>query len=51
MNGCEKCIVSHEQVVTEQGITEDQVQDVIRIAATIYATSVSLEIGDACRQS
>ena len=49
INGCEKCIVSHEQVVIEHGITEDQVHDVVRIAATIYATAVSLEIGDACR--
>jgi alkyl hydroperoxide reductase subunit D len=46
INACEKCICSHEQVVIEHGITEDQVNDVIRIAATIYAASVALRIGE-----
>lgn len=44
INGCELCIKSHEQVVTSGGLTEDQVHDAVRVAATIHAASVSLEI-------
>jgi lipoyl-dependent peroxiredoxin subunit D len=51
INGCEKCICSHEQVVIDNGVSEDQVHDVIRIAATIYAASVSLGIGELSGQS
>ena len=44
INGCESCIQSHEKVVVEKGITEDQVHDAIRIAATIAAAAVALEL-------
>jgi lipoyl-dependent peroxiredoxin subunit D len=44
INGCEACVRSHEQVVTEGGVSEDQVHDAIRIAATIQAAAVSLEM-------
>lgn len=46
INGCEMCIRSHEQVVIDGGLSEDQVHEAIRIAATIQATAVSLEIAD-----
>lgn len=46
INGCEMCIRSHEQVVIDGGLTEDQVHDAVRVAATIQAAAVSLEIGD-----
>jgi lipoyl-dependent peroxiredoxin subunit D len=45
INACESCIRSHEQVVLAGGLTEDHVHDAIRIAATIHATAVSLELG------
>ncbi len=45
INGCEMCVRSHEQVVVNGGLTEDQVHDAVRIAATIQAAAVSLEIG------
>jgi alkyl hydroperoxide reductase subunit D len=45
INGCEACVRSHEKVVVEGGLTEDQVHDAVRIAATIEAAAVSLEIG------
>jgi alkyl hydroperoxide reductase subunit D len=38
------CIRSHEEVVTAGGVSEDQVHDAVRIAATIQAAAVSLEI-------
>ena len=44
INGCEVCVRSHEQVVTAGGVSEDQVHDAVRIAATIQAAAVSLEM-------
>ncbi len=44
INGCESCIRSHEQVVIAGGITEDGVNDAIRIAATLQAAALALEL-------
>ena len=44
INGCEMCIRSHEQVVLEGGLTEEQVHDAVRIAATVSAAALSLEL-------
>jgi alkyl hydroperoxide reductase subunit D len=44
INGCETCVRAHEQVVTAGGLSEDHVHDAVRIAATIQATAVSLEM-------
>jgi len=44
INGCESCIRSHERVVIEGGLTEDQVNDAIRIAATFHGVAVALEM-------
>jgi len=44
INGCEVCIHSHEEVVTAGGVSEDQVHDAVRIAASIQAAAVSLEM-------
>jgi alkyl hydroperoxide reductase subunit D len=44
INGCEVCLRSHEQVVINGGLTEDQVHDAVRIAATIQAAAVALEM-------
>jgi len=46
INGCETCIRSHERVVVEGGLSEDQVHDAIRVAATLQATAIALEIGN-----
>jgi lipoyl-dependent peroxiredoxin subunit D len=43
INGCETCVQSHERVVLEGGISEDQVHDAIRIASVIHAAAVGLE--------
>ncbi|MBX7192286.1 MAG: carboxymuconolactone decarboxylase family protein [Sandaracinaceae bacterium] len=40
VNGCESCVQSHESVVTAHGLTEQEVHDAIRIAATVHAVSV-----------
>ncbi len=44
INGCESCIASHEHVVIEGGMTEDQVNDAVRIAATMHAAAIALEM-------
>jgi lipoyl-dependent peroxiredoxin subunit D len=46
INGCEMCVVAHEKVVVDGGISEDQVHDAVRIAATIHAAAVALELAD-----
>jgi alkyl hydroperoxide reductase subunit D len=43
INGCEACVRAHEKVVLEGGLTEEQVHDAVRIAATIYGVAVALE--------
>lgn len=47
INGCEVCIRSHEQVLMEGGVSEDQVHEAVRIAATIHAAAVALELNSA----
>jgi lipoyl-dependent peroxiredoxin subunit D len=47
INGCEACIRAHEQVVIEGGLTEDAVNDAVRIAATVNAAAVALEMASA----
>jgi lipoyl-dependent peroxiredoxin subunit D len=44
INGCEVCVRSHEQTVVANGVSEDQIHDAVRIAATIQAAAVSLEM-------
>jgi len=46
INGCEMCIRSHEAVVIGGGISEEQVNDAVRIASVIHAAAVGLETGD-----
>jgi alkyl hydroperoxide reductase subunit D len=47
INGCEACVRAHERSVLRSGITEDQVHDAVRIAATLQAAAVALEAADA----
>ena len=44
INGCENCVRSHEHVVVEAGLSEDQVLEAIRLGASIQAAAVSLEL-------
>lgn len=44
INACEMCIRSHEEVVIKGGISEEQIHDAVRIAATINAAAVALEL-------
>lgn len=40
VNGCATCVQAHERVVTEGGLSPQQVNDAIRIAATVHAATV-----------
>ena len=40
INNCQTCVASHEKVLREKGITEEQVAAAVRIAAVIHATAV-----------
>jgi lipoyl-dependent peroxiredoxin subunit D len=37
VNNCQACVVSHEQVVREKGISEEGVLAAVRVAAVIHA--------------
>ena len=45
VNGCGKCLEAHERVLREAGVTSEQVQAAVRIAATVHAVAVTLEGG------
>jgi alkyl hydroperoxide reductase subunit D len=46
INGCGTCLIAHEKVVLEGGLTEEQVHDAVRIAATIHGAAVALDLVD-----
>ena len=43
INNCKTCVASHEQVLRDKGISEEQVAAAIRIAAVVHAAAVVLE--------
>lgn len=43
INGCGACIDSHEKILREHGLTAEQVQTAVRIAAVVHAVAVTLE--------
>jgi alkyl hydroperoxide reductase subunit D len=45
VNGCETCMQSHERTVMGGGVTEEQVNDAIRIASAIQGAAIALEYG------
>jgi alkyl hydroperoxide reductase subunit D len=44
INGCEMCVRAHEKVVVDGGLSEEHVHDAVRLAATILATAVALDL-------
>ena len=44
INGCEMCVRSHEHSLLEMGASEAQVHDAVRIAASVFAVAVSLDL-------
>lgn len=45
IHGCEMCVQAHEKALMGHGVTEDQVNDAIRIAATFHAAAQALTAG------
>ena len=43
VNGCGMCMEAHERVVLQHGITKEQVQAAVRIAATVHAAAATLD--------
>ncbi|AKE41385.1 alkyl hydroperoxide reductase subunit [Corynebacterium kutscheri] len=44
INGCEHCTLAHEKTVRNEGVTKEQVFEVIKIAATIQGIAQAVEI-------
>jgi len=42
--GCEYCIKAHEKTLLDQGITEDQVHEIFRLASVISGFAVAVEV-------
>jgi len=43
VNGCGMCIDSHEKILRDAGVTAEQIQAAVRIAAVVHAVAVTLE--------
>ncbi|MGV9306682.1 MULTISPECIES: carboxymuconolactone decarboxylase family protein [unclassified Nonomuraea] len=43
VNGCGRCLESHEQVLRGSGMPREQIQEALRIAAVVNATAATLE--------
>ncbi len=43
VNGCGMCLTSHEKVVREGGLSQEQVQSAVRIAAVVHAVAAILD--------
>src|SRR5688572_14060581 len=43
INGCGVCIDSHEKILRDAGLTAEQVQAAVRIAAVVHAVAATLE--------
>lgn len=43
INGCGMCMEAHEKVVRQAGLTQEQVQAAVRIAATVHAVAATLD--------
>ncbi|KWW99227.1 alkyl hydroperoxide reductase [Carbonactinospora thermoautotrophica] len=43
VNGCGRCLESHEKVLREQGLPREHIQEALRIAAVINAVAATLE--------
>ena len=43
INGCGLCMESHERQLREAGVTSEQIQSAVRIAATVHGVAVTLD--------
>ncbi|WP_019632536.1 carboxymuconolactone decarboxylase family protein [Actinomadura atramentaria] len=43
VNGCGRCLESHEKVLRDGGLSRELVQEALRVAAVVHAAAVTLE--------
>lgn len=43
VNGCGRCLESHEKVLRETGVGREQVQEALRIAAVLHAVAATVD--------
>jgi alkyl hydroperoxide reductase subunit D len=43
INGCGMCMQAHERVAAEAGLSREQIQAAVRIAAVVHATAATLD--------
>jgi len=43
INGCGVCIDSHEKVLRQAGLSTEQIQAAVRIAAVVHAVAATLD--------
>ena len=46
VNGCGRCLESHEQVIVKAGASRETVQEAVKIAAVVNSVAVTLEAED-----
>jgi alkyl hydroperoxide reductase subunit D len=46
INGCQRCLESHEQVLVKAGASREMVQEAVKIAAIVNSVAVTLEAED-----
>lgn len=46
INNCQTCMASHEASVLQHGLTADHVWDAVRIASTVNAAAIALEVAE-----
>ena len=51
VNGCGMCLEAHEKVLRDHGLSAEQVQAGVRIAATVHATARTLAAEEALAPS
>lgn len=49
INGCGKCLDSHEQTLRKHGVSATAIQSAVRIASVVQGVAVTLEQADAAR--
>jgi alkyl hydroperoxide reductase subunit D len=47
INGCGKCMESHERTLDRHGVPAQAIQSAVRIAAVVHAVAVTLEQAEA----
>lgn len=47
VNGCSHCVAAHEHTLREEGVSKEQVNDLIRIAATLGGVAQGIQLAEA----